>query len=65
MRAMGKRANRYYQGPPSDHYDGNRFFMPGHRMANGLRELIKWQRGGGRQAPVNLIFPHFPGNHFS
>jgi L-ascorbate metabolism protein UlaG (beta-lactamase superfamily) len=50
MRAMGKRPNRYYQGPPSDHYDGNRFFMPGHRMANGLRELIKWQRSGGRQA---------------
>jgi L-ascorbate metabolism protein UlaG (beta-lactamase superfamily) len=47
---MGKRPNRYYQGPPSDHYDGNRFFMPGHRMANGLRELIKWQRAGTRQA---------------
>jgi L-ascorbate metabolism protein UlaG (beta-lactamase superfamily) len=50
MRAMGKRPNRYYQGPPSDHFDGERFFMPGHRMANGLRELIKWQRSGGRQA---------------
>jgi L-ascorbate metabolism protein UlaG (beta-lactamase superfamily) len=49
MKAMGKRANRYYQGPPSDHYDGERFFMPGHRMANGLRELIRWQRAGGRQ----------------
>ena len=49
MRAMGKRQNRYYQGPPSDHFDGERFFMPGHRMANGLRELIKWQRSGGRQ----------------
>jgi L-ascorbate metabolism protein UlaG (beta-lactamase superfamily) len=46
---MGKRANRYYQGPPSDHYDGNRFFMPGRRMTNGLRELIKWQRAGTRQ----------------
>jgi L-ascorbate metabolism protein UlaG (beta-lactamase superfamily) len=47
---MGKRQNRYYQGPPSDHYDGHRFFMPGHRMANGFREIVKWQRAGGRQA---------------
>ena len=21
--------NRYYDGPPSDHYDGTRFFLPG------------------------------------
>ena len=50
MRAMGRRQNRYYQGPLSDHFDGERFFMPGHRMANGLRDLIRWQRAGGRQA---------------
>ena len=47
---MPNRPNRYYQGPPSDHYDGERFFMPGHRMANGTRELLKWQRAGGRKA---------------
>ena len=50
MEAMANRPNRYYRGPMSDHYDGNRFFMPGHRMANGFRELLKWQRDGGRQA---------------
>ncbi|MFW6077543.1 MAG: MBL fold metallo-hydrolase [Hyphomicrobiales bacterium] len=47
---MARRPNRYYRGPPSDHFDGERFFMPGFRMANGIRELIRWQRAGGRQA---------------
>jgi L-ascorbate metabolism protein UlaG (beta-lactamase superfamily) len=49
IKAMRSRRNRYYQGPPSDHYDGERFFMPGHRMTKGARELLKWQLGGGRQ----------------
>jgi L-ascorbate metabolism protein UlaG (beta-lactamase superfamily) len=47
---MANKQNRYYRGPPSDHFDGERFFTPGHRMANGFRELVKWQRSGGRKA---------------
>ena len=61
MGAMRKRQNRYYQGPPSDHFDGERFFTPGHRMANGARQLLKWQLGGGRQAwPVRVDNPAQP-----
>ena len=38
----------YYRGPPSDHFDGTRFFNPdGHKPRN-LGDLLKWQLGGGR-----------------
>ena len=61
MGAMRKRQNRYYQGPPSDHYDGERFFMPKHRMANGARALLKWHFAGGRQAwPASVDDPAQP-----
>jgi L-ascorbate metabolism protein UlaG (beta-lactamase superfamily) len=40
--------NRYYQGPPSDHFDGERFFLPEHRVASCKWGLLKWQLGGGR-----------------
>jgi L-ascorbate metabolism protein UlaG (beta-lactamase superfamily) len=50
MGAMARKRNRYYKGPPSDHFDGVRFFMPELRMVNGFREFLKWQRAGGRQA---------------
>jgi L-ascorbate metabolism protein UlaG (beta-lactamase superfamily) len=47
---MRNRRNRYYHGPPSDHYDGERFFMPDLRVTKGARELLKWQLAGGRRA---------------
>jgi L-ascorbate metabolism protein UlaG (beta-lactamase superfamily) len=41
--------NRYYSGPQSDHFDGLRFFNPGQRSTDkSLRELLRWQLGGGR-----------------
>ena len=41
--------NRYYQGPPSGHYDGERFFNPGHpNVDRGLLELLRWRLGGQR-----------------
>ncbi len=41
--------NRYYQGPPSDHYDGERFFNPGHPETDrSLVELLRWRLGGKR-----------------
>lgn len=41
--------NRYYAGPPSDHFDGLRFFNPGQRSTDkSFRELLRWQTGGGR-----------------
>lgn len=40
--------NRYYSGPPSDHFDGTVFFNPGGRMPASFGELMRWQLGGGR-----------------
>ena len=41
--------NRYYQGPPSDHFDGERFFNPGHpQVDRGLPDLLRWRLGGTR-----------------
>ncbi len=41
--------NRYYQGPPSDHYDGERFFNPHHPdIDRSLSELLRWRLGGKR-----------------
>ena len=50
--------NRYYDGPPSDHYDGVRFFNPGQPSTDrGLTALLRWKLAGGaarwpRHVPV-------------
>jgi len=39
--------NRYYQGPPSDHFDGVRFFNPGQPSTDrGLTALLRWKLAG-------------------
>lgn len=41
--------NRYYQGPPSDHFDGVRFFNPGQaQTAHRVRDLLRWRFSGER-----------------
>ncbi|MGN6468155.1 MAG: MBL fold metallo-hydrolase [Rhizobiaceae bacterium] len=40
--------NPYYSGPVSDHFDGSAFFNPEGVKPRPLRELLKWQFGGGR-----------------
>lgn len=40
--------NPYYNGPISDHFDGTQFFNPGGDPPRGLRDLLRWQFGGGR-----------------
>ncbi|NVP53837.1 MBL fold metallo-hydrolase [Mycoplana rhizolycopersici] len=40
--------NPYYNGPVSDHFDGTQFFNPGGDPPRGLRDLLRWQFGGGR-----------------
>ncbi len=36
--------SRYYQGPPSDHFDGTRFFNPGHATTDrGLGQVLRWK----------------------
>jgi L-ascorbate metabolism protein UlaG (beta-lactamase superfamily) len=55
--------NRYYQGPASDHFDGDRFFNPGQPTTDrSLRELLRWRLLGRRArwtttAPVRPIRP--------
>ncbi|TGQ74710.1 hypothetical protein EN829_005880 [Mesorhizobium sp. M00.F.Ca.ET.186.01.1.1] len=48
MAARQKAANRYYSGPPSDHFDGTLFFNPGGRMPGRFADLLKWQFNGQR-----------------
>ncbi|MER0238162.1 MBL fold metallo-hydrolase [Fulvimarina sp. MAC8] len=45
-RAFG--GNRYYQGPPSDHFDGSLFFNPKGEEPKGFTDLLRWQLGGGK-----------------
>lgn len=35
--------NAYYQGPPSPHFDGVRFRLPGHFSMKTLREVMRWR----------------------
>jgi hypothetical protein len=39
--------NRYYAGPPTDHFDGVRFFNPGQPGSDrGLSEVLRWKAAG-------------------
>ncbi len=40
---MTTRANAYYSGPVTDHFDGIRFFNPDGTGPRGAWELLKWQ----------------------
>ena len=48
--AVARSRNPYYDGPPSDHFDGVRFFVPGRETDRGFLDLMRWQVGGGRAA---------------
>ena len=39
---------RYYQGPPSDHFDGRRFFGPVPSGRKPLSQLLRWRLFGQR-----------------
>ncbi len=60
---MTKTRNRYYDGPPSDHFDGTRFFNPGQAGTDrGLRAVLRWKLAGGavrwpRSVPVAPATP--------
>jgi len=42
--------NRYYRGPRSDHFDGERFFNPLHPSTDrSLIDLLRWRFGGKRE----------------
>jgi L-ascorbate metabolism protein UlaG (beta-lactamase superfamily) len=38
-----------YSGPPSDHFDGERFFDPDGAPPKSLGEVLRWQFGGNRK----------------
>lgn len=40
--------NPYYQGPPSVHFDGQRFHLPGHTQDKSRRDLLRWRFGPAR-----------------
>ena len=37
-----------YRGPPSDHFDGERFFTPGSEPLRGWIDGLRWQLAGGK-----------------
>jgi L-ascorbate metabolism protein UlaG (beta-lactamase superfamily) len=54
------RANAYYQGPASDHFDGTQFFNPGGVRPKGAGAFLKWQfgeRGEAWPASFPSTFP--------
>ena len=40
--------NPYYQGPRSDHFDGERFFVAGPRSDKSRADLLRWKMESGR-----------------
>ena len=48
LAARKRAANRYYSGPPSDHFDGTLFFNPDGQMPGRFTDLLKWQLSGER-----------------
>ncbi|ESZ06273.1 membrane protein [Mesorhizobium sp. L48C026A00] len=48
LAARKRAANRYYSGPPSDHFDGTLFFNPNGKLPARFSDLLKWQLGGER-----------------
>ncbi len=49
--------NRYYNGPVSDHFDGERFFNPGLRPSDkSLLNLLTWRLGGRRTPWPERVF---------
>jgi L-ascorbate metabolism protein UlaG (beta-lactamase superfamily) len=51
----------YHAGPPSDHFDGRRFFNPGGEPPRGFLQLLQWQLGESAQAwPDSVPSPFAP-----
>ena len=44
----GGSGNRYYAGPPSDHFDGTTFFNPNGAPPGNFGRFLRWRLGGSR-----------------
>ena len=49
---MTRRRTKTYSGPPSDHFDGKKFFDPDGVPPKSLGEVLRWQFGGKRNRSV-------------
>jgi L-ascorbate metabolism protein UlaG (beta-lactamase superfamily) len=47
--SVRSRTNPYYDGPPSDHFDGAHFFNPGRPWTKSTLDLVRWQLGSGKE----------------
>src|SRR5438876_10463569 len=47
MGAGNRTANRYYSGPPSDHFDGTLLFNPDGTPPGRFADFLKWQLSRG------------------
>ena len=56
----GSRANAYYSGPASDHFDGVRFFNPSGVRPKGPGAFLKWQFGERGEAWPKSFPSPFP-----
>jgi L-ascorbate metabolism protein UlaG (beta-lactamase superfamily) len=56
----GGRANAYYSGPASDHFDGVRFFNPNGVRPKGPGAFLKWQFGERGEAWPKSFPSPFP-----
>ncbi len=56
----GSRANAYYSGPASDHFDGVRFFNPSGVRPRGAGAFLKWQLGERGEAWPRSFPSPFP-----
>jgi L-ascorbate metabolism protein UlaG (beta-lactamase superfamily) len=55
-----RRANAYYAGPLSDHFDGVRFFNPGGPGPKSFRQFLKWQFASRAEAWPDSFASPFP-----
>ncbi|MDP4021572.1 MBL fold metallo-hydrolase [Methylobacterium sp. NEAU 140] len=58
--AHRRTSNPYYGGPQSDHFDGVRFFVPGHPTDRGLPEVLRWQAQRRREPWPKHVPSPFP-----
>jgi L-ascorbate metabolism protein UlaG (beta-lactamase superfamily) len=56
----GGRANAYYKGPASDHFDGLQFFNPGGVRPRGPGAFLRWQLGDRGEAWPKSFPSPFP-----
>ena len=60
-RLAARRGNAYYRGPPSEHFDGVRFFNPDGVRPKGPGAFLKWQLAAPAEAwPASFPSPFPP-----